>query len=268
MQQVLANINKQERTAPKKCRYCGGSGWEIQKVRRDDIYGIGSVPVDYAVPCRECKGKQKNTPKYNIRLPYDAYLNAFDTSRYRDEEGNIIDFSQQLDLVKGYIKNYQKVQKESMIKGLYICSSKAGTGKTYLASIICNELYKDYGIVPKYTTETELLNEINATVSYADIKPRDAFKMAQMLFLDDLWRKESGRDWLIDELFNIIDYRYQKGLPVIITSNKDLLNHSIDGRIADRLNEMCAVIQMPEVEIRKQNKPESKKSFWEIIKEE
>ncbi len=261
-------MSKKKKTERKRCEYCRGIGWEIVQVRRDDIYGIGSVSVDYAVPCRKCKGKQENEPKYNIRLPYDAYINAFDLSRYRDANGNVIDFSKQMQIVKGYIKNYQKVQKESKIKGIYIHSAKAGTGKTYLASIICNELYSKYGVVPKYTTETELLNEISAVVSYTDVKPRDTFKMAQMLFLDDLWRKESGRDWLTDELFNIIDYRYQKGLPIIVTSNKDLTNSNIDGRIADRLNEMCALVRMPEVEIRKQIKPESKKSFWEIIKEE
>ena len=268
--QILSDIEKHLNVVkqPKKCPYCRGTGWEDRWERHDEVYGPNSTPVLFAVPCRICKGKVADAPRYNIRLPYDAYLNAFDISRYKDANGNAINFTEQLKTIQGYIRNYQKVQKASKIKGLYFHSAKAGTGKTYLASIICNELYKNYGVVPKYTTETELLNEINAAVSYADMKPRDTFKMAQMLFLDDLWRKESGRDWLIDELFNIIDYRYQKGLPVIITSNKDLMNNSIDGRIADRLIEMCAVIHMPEVEIRKQSRPESKQSFWEIRQEE
>lgn len=253
---------------PDRCPFCNGTGWEDLWQQHDEVYGPNSTPVCFAVPCRKCKGRIADAPRYNIRLPYDAFINSFDLSRYRDVNGNTIDFSGQMEIVKGYIKNFQRVQKESSIKGLYFYSAKAGTGKTYLASIVCNELYNRYRTVPKYTTETELLNEINKSVSYSDMKPRDSFKMAQVLFLDDLWRKESGRDWLTDELYTIIDYRYQKGLPVIAKSNISLSDTRIDGRIADRLNEMCAVICMPEVEIRKQNKSESKTSFWDIIKEE
>ena len=119
--QILSDIEKHLNVVkkPKKCPYCRGTGWEDRWERHDEVYGPNSTPVLFAVPCRICKGKVADAPRYNIRLPYDAYLNAFDISRYKDANGNAINFTEQLKTIQGYIRNYQKVQKASKIKGLY-----------------------------------------------------------------------------------------------------------------------------------------------------
>lgn len=119
--------------------------------------------------------------------------------------------------------------------------------------------------MPVYVTENTLLDEIekvNASTAYT---PREVFKKAQLLFIDDMWRKRTGRDWVIDELFGIIDYRYTHGLCTIITSNVGLDEPRIDKRIAGRLNEMCAWVKMPEAEIRGFDKSDDRKKLMDII---
>lgn len=119
--------------------------------------------------------------------------------------------------------------------------------------------------MPVYVTENNLLNELERVVTANQEKPREVYKKAQVLFIDDMWRKYSGRDWLLDEMFGIIDYRYSHNLCTIVTSNVSLESNRIDKRIAGRLNEMCASFRMPECEVRAFNKSENKKTLMDII---
>ena len=256
---------------PNKCPYCKGCGFELVYYKVPELYGEDAAPVEYAVPCRKCEGKRssfKEETKSRLNLPYDAFLSAFNPSLYRDAEGKPIDFSQQFKFIRGFVEKFRKIQSESDIKGLYISSSTGGTGKTFLASIVCNEIYNRYQIMPVYVTENTLLNELERQVSPTAMRPRDVYMQAQVLFIDDLWRKRTGRDWVTDELFGIIDYRYTHELCTIITSNLDLTSPKIDTRIASRLHEMCASLKMPEMEVRNMNKSENKKKLMDIIGEE
>lgn len=254
-----------------RCPYCKDSGYEIVYKYHPEFYGPKAPPIEYTAPCRMCNGKRPNYDKENrnrLKLPYDAFLSAFNPMAYKDAQGDTIDFSHTFKFIRKYIEKFPKIQTETSQKGLYIYSKTTGTGKTLLASIVCNEIYSRYQLMPVYMTETDLLDEIGKEVSSVSMKPKDVIKKAQLLFIDDLWRKRSGREWLIDELFSIIDYRYTQGLCTIITSNISLADKSTDARIAGRLNEMCTVVPMPEVEIRKTKRQENSKELNDILKEE
>ena len=255
----------------KKCQYCKGSGYEIVHRYYPEVYGEKAPPIDYAVPCRKCNGMRPHYDRDNrnrLKLPYDAYISAFNPMIYKDAQGNPIDFKSQFKFIRDYIEKFPKVQAKSTVKGLYIHSRMGGTGKTFLASIICNEIYSRYQLMPVYITENSLLDEIEKEVSNTSQRPKEVLKQAQLLFIDDMWRKKSGREWVIDELFSIIDYRYTEGLCTIVTSNLPLTDKSIDKRIAGRLNEMCASVQMPEAEIRTQKKAEGGKELMALLKED
>ena len=254
-----------------RCPYCGGGGFEIQLQFHPEVYGPNAPPIEFAVPCRNCNGRKANfdeVKRSRVNLPYDAYLSAFNPSAYLDKDGKIIDFKKQFNIVQKFVEKFPKVQAESDIKGLYFFSKTTGTGKTYLASIVCNELCSRYQIIPVYITENGLLNEIEKIQAPTEYNTREKLKRAQVLFIDDLWRKNTGRDWVADELFEIIDYRYTNGLCTIVTSNVSLEERGIDSRIVGRLNAMCAIIHLPEVEMRKRNKPDEKKKFIDILNEE
>lgn len=255
------------------CPHCRGAGVELVNEAHPEMYpnkpsGEPAAPVEFAVPCRVCKGRRKDyeeETRKRLDLPYCHGLSAFNPSAYLDEKGNIISFQKEYAFIKKYVENYKEVENELEIKGLYIHSPIAGNGKTFLASCICFEMYTRHQLMPCYIRESNLLDRLQATVSDTQISPREQIQRAPILFIDDMWRKITGREWLNDELFNIIDYRYTHKLPMIITSNVSLDSDKIDTRIASRLNTMCAPIMIPGIEIRTKELQEKRKKLFDAL---
>ena len=253
------------------CPYCRGSGYEFITEAHPEMYGNDKGLPEFAVPCRICQGKRKNferESRLRIDLPYFSNISAFNPSAYKDNDGNIIDFMPQYNFITKYCEKYKEVEDELEIRGLYIYSRTAGNGKTFLASCICTELYLRHQLIPIYVLEANLLDRLKAVVSDAQISPRRQLMEAPVLFIDDMWSKESGREWLNDELFTIIDYRYTRNLPTIITSNIPLDSPKIDRRIASRIDEMCAPIKLPDVEIRSKEKIQKRKKMFDAFNKE
>lgn len=67
----------------------------------------------------------------------------------------------------------------------------------------------------------------------------------ELLVLDDMGA-EKASDWTKEILFNIIDYRYNEQLPMIVTTNcvPEELKEKIGDRNFDRLREMCALVSI------------------------
>jgi DNA replication protein DnaC len=124
----------------------------------------------------------------------------------------------------------------------------AGTGKTRLAASIVRALVEQEAAAVFQSVPT-LLARIRA--SYGGSGAREAQLMAALLdadlvVLDDLGA-EQVTDWTLDRLFVVIDTRYLRRAPVIVTSNL-LPNALIErmgitgARLVDRLSETCRVI--------------------------
>lgn len=143
-------------------------------------------------------------------------------------------------------------------EGLYLVGSP-GTGKTFLAAIIAQELLNNgksviFGDVPSlleqlkgsYSAESEAsIEELMKTLTAAD-----------MLVLDDLGT-ENPTEWAVERLYLIINNRYTEQKPIIVTSNYGLgttaarLNKPKNGkegvtgsRIVSRLKQMCKVAEI------------------------
>lgn len=264
----MPRVNKKD-----VCPYCRGNGYELVTEAHPELYpdnGMGgpAAPPEFAIPCRLCHGMKKDYAKENrvrLELPYTFTLSAFNPSAYKDKSGNIINFMEKFNFVKKYVENYRAVEEELDVKGLYIYSPTAGNGKTLLASCICFEMYNRHQLFPLYIRENNLLDRLQANVSDARLSPREEIQKAPILFIDDMWCKTTGRDWLNDELFSIIDYRYTHNLPMIITSNVGLNSDKIDVRIASRLNDMCMPIRMPDVEIRDSEKKDKRQRTFDVL---
>lgn len=249
------------------CPYCRGTGFEQVEQKIPELYGEKASSVTFAVPCRKCKGLSENYVEKNkerLELPYCFGISAFNPSIYK-KDGKIINFMNEYNFILKYIENYKEIGDDVDIKGLYIHSKTAGNGKTLLASCICFEMYSRHHLFPIYIPESNLLDRLQANVADAQISPREQFQKAPILFIDDMWRKNTGRDWVNDELFTIIDYRYTHKLPTIITSNVSLNSKDIDARLASRLNTMCAPIAIPDVEIRTKEQQKKRKELFELL---
>lgn len=123
-----------------------------------------------------------------------------------------------------------------------------GTGKTRIASAIVTELH-DEGLLAQLTTPLKLIRRLRDTWQRgAKEKEDDVLRdltALDVLVLDDVgtgWGKESE----VVQLTEVIDERYSRCLPTLLTSNLDVdgLRQELGDRAFDRLRHGVRVVAM------------------------
>lgn len=118
-----------------------------------------------------------------------------------------------------------------------------GSGKTHLAAAIANTLI-DRGIPVLFGTYSEQLEKIREEYDQTGQKKHlSMMKNTPMLVLDDIG-KERKTAWTQQILFDVVNYRYEHLLPIIITTNFDadgLANHCEEA-VWSRLYEMSSAV--------------------------
>lgn len=124
-----------------------------------------------------------------------------------------------------------------------------GSGKTHLAAAV-TQVLTDRGISVLFGTAIEHFDKIREDFEHTGIDRHLAkMKSANVLVIDDLG-KEKKSDWTKQVLFDVVNYRYEHKLPIIITTNlvsKDgkefsaLANH-VEGAVYSRICEMCNIV--------------------------
>lgn len=250
-----------------KCPVCGGSGWASDKRYIPEMYGETST--EYAIPCPACKGghdKKVANVKGRANVPkafYDADMSKFDWDLYIDDKGGRVDLSLQRKFVNSFIQDYPMWEAHGL--GLYIWSHMKGSGKTFLASCICNELMKNNAMTTRFVSASDLINLAqSADKSSADKYERDPIGLlcdCKLLVIDDIGQKNTGDKWLQDILFRILDKRMNNRAVTIITSNIRLAQLEFDDRIVDRINRIVQPIPLPDYCVRVKQADEEKKRF-------
>lgn len=236
-------------------------GWVIfqrpaNKVKVEGNYIYSEAPdglmVDFAEPCPYCNGGQAFVEhlreKANIpETYYDVDMDHFDWSVYG------VDMSKQKALAEKWIIEHNTFREAGM--GLYIWSRTRGSGKTYLASAICNSMMRTHRRRTRFVNVSKLI-EIS--------KEQDGIQQlidAEVLVLDDLGQKGTGIDWVGDLLYNIFEERGNKKRLSIVTSNIAPGELQIDDRVADRMNGQMIEMKLPEIRVRAMKATESKKQL-------
>ena len=119
-----------------------------------------------------------------------------------------------------------------------------GTGKSYAAACIANQLMEK-SIPVVMTSFVKLLEVIQTTGSESAILSN--MNAAKLVIFDDLGA-ERGTDYTLEKVYNIVDSRYRKKLPMILTTNLtiDQMKNEQDmryRRIYDRIFEVCYPVQ-------------------------
>ena len=146
-------------------------------------------------------------------------------------------------VLKRYVDKWSEISKNNIGLLLY---GEVGTGKSFYAGCIANELINRYAVPVVVTSIPRILNRlfsINDKNSYIE-----TLTNAALLVIDDLGA-ERDTDYSMEQVFTVIDERYKANKPLIVTTNlkREQLKNPKDirlQRIYDRILEMCTPIEI------------------------
>jgi DNA replication protein DnaC len=151
----------------------------------------------------------------------------------------------QVQVVKRFVRDIDTNLDDG--RGLWFYGT-VGTGKTTLAMIVSRAALDAGRSVAIYSLP-RLLAEIRATFesdregSYVDFLDRLA--AVDLLHVDDVGAERTS-DWVLEQLYAIVNARYEEERSVIITTNleRDELVEQIRERTVSRLEEMCTLVPL------------------------
>jgi DNA replication protein DnaC len=171
-------------------------------------------------------------------------LSAVIPRRYRDvafdrPPVSDIDPRNTVDAVRGYVDRIDDHLAAG--RGLWLMGSP-GTGKTTLAMLV-SKAALDRGHSVAIYSLPRLLNEIRDThrAERSHVELLDRLTAVDLLHVDDVGAERST-DWVLEELYSIVNARYEEQRSMLITTNimdRDKLCEQITPRTVSRLTEMC-----------------------------
>jgi len=211
---------------PTACAFgiCDGTGW---------ILG----PEDVARPCqcRERRVARARSRGVDSVIPAKYRGVSFDRPPISDLERTV------LRVVREYVDGLE----DNIAKGhgLWLMGD-VGTGKTSLAMLV-SKLALEAGRSVAIYSLPKLLARIRRTYdaetgeqSYSDFF--DRLTSVDLLHVDDLGA-EKRSDWVLEQLYAIVNDRYESERAMIVTTNLDqgALEEQIGARTVSRLVEIC-----------------------------
>lgn len=136
---------------------------------------------------------------------------------------------------------------------LYIHSVTKGSGKTMLACALGNELLDKRDLNVKFISAPAYIGVAR--------EERQMYRGASLLILDDLGAQSESQEWVGEVIFDIINYRYENHMPMIITSNKPINKCSKDDRTFSRVHSTSVPLMLPEVSVRDKQAASYTQSF-------
>lgn len=146
-------------------------------------------------------------------------------------------------VAKQYVDQFKKMYENR--QGI-IFWGEVGTGKSYTAACIANELL-DQKIPVVMTSFVKILQNIQGNQEEEKVV-MSKLNIASLLIIDDLGT-ERNTDYALEKVYNIIDSRYRIGKPLILTTNMTIkeMQENTDiryKRIYDRIFEMCYPVRV------------------------
>lgn len=222
---------------PQSCSVgvCDGSGW---------ILG----PEDVA---RECECRSQRLKRGRVRgiasvIPPRYRGVSFDRPPVSD-----MDRDMRSRHVVGAARSFADDLDENLAagRGLWLMGN-TGTGKTTLAMLIAKQALAEGKTVAVYFTP-KLLTQIRQTYQATDSEDAyDAFfkrlTSVDLLYIDDLG-SERHTDWVVEQLYALVNERYENQRSMLVTSNAATdvaaglseLEDQIGPRTVSRLVEIC-----------------------------
>jgi DNA replication protein DnaC len=208
---------------------CDGTGFVVDEATR------------VAQPCRCRPGRieRHRASSLSAVIPRKYRGSSFDRAPVTDMPGP------QVQVVRRFVRDIDENLDAG--RGLWFYGS-VGTGKTTLAMIVSRSALDAGRSVAIYSLP-RLLAEIRATFesdsegSYVDFLDRLA--AVDLLHVDDVGAERTS-DWVLEQLYAIVNARYEDERSVTITTNleRDALVEQIKERTVSRLEEMCTLVPL------------------------
>jgi DNA replication protein DnaC len=238
MEQELLNLmeelKKKERTLPREpesyhCSICKDQGY-IYKI--DGLYEIA-----IKCKCQTLKEAKQRLEKSGLGdlLESKTLDNYTTTNEYQKHIKETA--------VK-YLNEYGKGNKYSLA-----LLGQSGVGKTHIMSAVSRELL-DAGVEVKYYIADDIIQRLQSNKYDEQNYQLEFGKIvkAEILYIDDLfkssitnyYKQENIKIADLKVIFEIINYRYNKKMPILLNSEIHFERFSdIDQAIIGRINEMC-----------------------------
>ena len=159
-------------------------------------------------------------------------------------------YTPELTLAKRYVEQWDSMKAQNM--GLLLWGG-VGTGKSFFAGCIANALLAQ-GVPVLMTNFAKILGAVTGMYGMERQRFLSSLNTYSLLILDDLGA-ERNSEYALEQLFGVVDSRYQSRKPMIVTTNLTLeeLKHPSDlphERVYDRLLERCVPVKMNGKNIR------------------
>jgi DNA replication protein DnaC len=203
---------------------CDGTGFLVDETTNE------------AAPCR-CRAARINRARARS-------LSAVVPKRYRGvsfDRAPVVDMAPEVGrIVRRYVEDVERQLDEG--RGLWF-TGDVGTGKTTLAMLVSRAALDAGRSVAIYSLP-RLLAEIRKTFdesaerSHLDLLERLA--AVDLLHVDDVGAERTS-EWVLEELYSIVNARYEDERAMVITTNlaHDKLIEQIGERTVSRLVEIC-----------------------------
>ncbi|MGX6449926.1 ATP-binding protein, partial [Patulibacter sp. S7RM1-6] len=211
-----------------RCPYglCDGSGWTVDERTRT------------ATPCR-CLPEQRAARmagNLRARIPREYQDASF-------EHTNVSGLPRAaVRQVRGYVETLDA--RLAAGDGLWI-SGSIGTGKTWLAMLVARYAIERGQAVAVYSVP-RLLSEIRRTYDgegQTTLEVLDQLTSVTLLVLDDVGTERTN-PWVLEQLYTIINERWQERRAIVLTTNLDpeQMREQIGERAVSRLLGMCETV--------------------------
>lgn len=182
--------------------------------------------------------------------------------RFENDNGS----NDKMMIARQYVEYWEKMKEKNV--GLLLMGP-VGTGKSFLAGCIANDLL-ERGERVMMTNFSRILNELTKYQADKNLIVQNLVDYP-LLIIDDLGI-ERNSEFALEQIYNVIDSRYCKMKPLIITTNlglNEMKESSLDishRRIYSRILEMCVPVFCGGEDKRKNEGTEKLRQMQELLK--
>lgn len=163
--------------------------------------------------------------------------------RFREKRlGDLRDNAGLHELALRYVEGWDEHRTQG--RGLYFWGG-VGRGKTHAAMSIANELVERHAVEVMFVNIPDIASRVRRSFDEAGSADRTLFEElagTELLVLDDLGM-EHRTDWVREQIYRVVEFRYRNQRPILVTSNRspDELDHL--PQVVSRLYEMCRIVE-------------------------